>query len=199
MPEQITVVTPAHPARLINGMLDRAGRSIFSQTYHPAGWSVAVDLERQGAPRTRQRALEAVRTRWVAFLDSDDYFGPDHLQVLIDAAQEHHADYVYSWFHNDGGGDPFPNAHYTEPWDNAAPRQTTITTLVRTELAQQVGFWDPRDEETFPDGLRVGEDWLFTLGCMSAGAKIHHVVQRTWYWAMHGLNSSGRAGQGDAA
>lgn len=194
----ITVAIPAHPRRISKGMLDRAIRSVWSQERQPAAVAVAVDQDHHGAPRTRQRALEMVKTHWVAFLDSDDYFWPEHLEVLATAAQETGADYIYSWFEtNPAGLSPFPDGHFLDPWDPANPRQTTITTLVRTELALEVGFWDVEDGRRFPDGLRVGEDWEFTLGCNRLG-KIHHVVQRTWSWSMHGENSSGRPGQGDA-
>ena len=194
----ITVAIPVHPRRIDNGMLDRALRSVHSQILRPSAVAVALDIEAQGAPRTRQRALDMAQTPWVAFLDSDDYFWPDHLQVLYDAAEQTGADYIYSWFEtNPPGNSPFPEGHFLDPWDPDNPRQTTITTLVRTELAQAVGFWDVGDEQRFPDGLRVGEDWEFTLGCNRLG-KIHHVVQRTWSWSMHGNNSSGRPGQGDA-
>lgn len=195
----ITVVIPCHPARIRNGMLGRAMMSVYAQTLPAAGVSIAIDLDGRGAPHTRQRALNGANTDWVAFLDSDDYFMVHHLQMLMQAQQETDADYVYSWFQTDPPGhDPFPSTHFTEPWDNSNPRQTTITTLVRTGLARAVGFWESKDEDEFPDGLRVGEDWVFTLGCLEQGAKIHHVAERSWVWSHHGKNSSGRPGHGDA-
>lgn len=138
-----------------------------------------------------------VETPWVAFLDSDDEMDPCHLERIYAAAQEQGADYVYPWFRVRGGGDPFPQ-FFGKPWDNAQPHQTTVTTLVRTELAQSVGFMYPDDGETFPDGNRAGEDWHFTLGCMARGAKIYHHPEVTWTWHHHGANSSGMPGRGDA-
>lgn len=193
----IGVVIPTHPARMVNGMMMRALTSVAVQELQPRRICVYNDVDRRGAPFARQQALEANPSEWTAFLDSDDWFQPRHLDVLARAQIETGADYVYSWFNIVGGADPFPTTHYTEPWDPANPRQTTITMLVRTELARAVGFWDVSDEETFPDGLRVGEDYHFTLECNRLG-KIHHVIDRTWYWAHHGANTSGRPGQGDA-
>lgn len=185
----ITVVIPSIPPRA--GMLQRAITSVLSQTFPAAGMSIALDIHREGAGRTRTRALSSVRTPWVAFLDDDDEFKPEHLGVLWVAAREHSADYVYSWFDTQPGGcDPFPPGHFLNPWSNDSPRQTTVVTLVRTELAQSVGFDFP-DDDGKVDGQRAGEDWLFTLGCMAAGAKIHHEVKRTWYWHHHGRNTSG--------
>ena len=189
----ITVAIPTIPPRV--GLLQRAVASVLLQTHPAAGLAVAVDYAKQGAPATRQRALDMVDTQWVAFLDDDDEFMPMHLETLWSAAHAYDADYVYSWFETiPAGCDPFPaRPHYLDPWDNAAPRQTTITTLVRTELAKKVGFADFDDKGELIHGQRHGEDWSFTLGCVEQGAKIHHVVAKTWYWHHDSGNTSGQA------
>ncbi|WUH94553.1 glycosyltransferase family 2 protein [Streptomyces sp. NBC_00433] len=202
-PLEITVVIPAHPARVANGMLERAVQSVKNQLLPATDISVAVDETGQGAAATRQRALAAVQTEWVAFLDSDDWFYPEHLRVLAAGARTYRADYLFSyyWVHfNDGrrwdANDPL--GHFGKPFSNAAPHQTTITTLVRTDLAKQVGFHEPPPDSVV-GGHRGGEDWHFTVGCAEAGARIVHVPRRTWAWVHHGANSSGIPGRGDAA
>ena len=199
---EIGVVTPTHPRRIVNGMLARAMKSaLLDQSIQPSALCVYNDTERRGAPFARQRALEMNTCEWTAFLDSDDEFGPEHLRILRDAQLDTGADYVYSWYWLNRAGNTvdgvFPPTHFTEPWDENKPRQTTITVLVRTELARMIGFWEPSDDERFPDGHRVGEDYNFTLECNRLG-KIHHVVERTWIWHHHGGNTSGRATLGDA-
>lgn len=189
----ITVAIPSIPPRA--SMLHRAVGSVLAQELPAAAVSIAVDLEKQGAAITRDRALRAVRTEYTAFLDDDDVMLPQHLRVLMDGALEHGADYVYSYFtivNDEGrevqGSDPLEV--FGVPFDHAAPHQTTITTLVRTELAQQVGFREP------PWGKLVGrhahgEDFLFTEECVAAGARVVHIPQRTWLWFHHGFNTSG--------
>lgn len=187
----ITVTIATIPPRV--GLLQRAVASVLSQTHPAAGLAIAIDYAKQGAPATRQRALDMVNTQWVAFLDDDDEFLPPHLDTLWNAAHAYQADYVYSWFDTVPlGCDPFPIGHYVQPWSNAEPRQTTITTMVRTELALEVGFARFEESGELVDGQRWGEDWSFTLGCMSAGAKIHHVVAKTWLWHHDSGNTSGR-------
>ena len=185
-------------------MLQRAITSVLEQTHPVSHMSVFTDWERKGAPYARQKALEGNVAPWTAFLDSDDWFMKHHIATLAKAQLETGADYVYSWFElvrfNQKLGSldtVFPETHFSQPWDPANPRQTTITILVRTDLAREVGFWDPGDDQEFEDGHRVGEDYMFTEKCNELG-KIHHVVERTWYWHHHGLNTSGRATQGDA-
>lgn len=187
----IAAVIPAHPARIRSGLLDRALRSVWAQTLPAAEVHVAVDLERQGAAITRQRGLDAVTCRWTAFLDSDDEWLPHHLRTLHEHAVAQSADFAFGWFTPVGGADPL--GHFGRPFDTAHPHHTTITVLVRTELARQVGFtpavpWD-----------RVGnEDWRWIKGVAATGAKMVHVPERTWRYHMHHRNSSGLPGKGDA-
>jgi glycosyltransferase involved in cell wall biosynthesis len=180
----VTVVVPYHPARVKNGMLKRAVDSVNRQTI-PHRLITVEDTQREGAAATRQRGLDQVTTEWTAFLDSDDELDPTHLQQLLRCAEQTGADYVYPWFRVIGGRDPFP-MFFGKPWDDAHPHSTTITILVRTELAKQVGF------------TGAGEDFRFTKGCVKAGAKIVHLPQRTWTWVHGGHNSSGLPTRGDA-
>ena len=183
---EVTVAMPTIPTRIHSGMFKRALLSVTRQTFS-ASVSVAVDIQRVGAPKNRQRALEAVQTPWTAFLDDDDEFMPQHLERLLAHAQETGADYVYSWFEVIGGTDPFP-MNFGKPFDPENPVETTITTLVRTELAKEVGFLPT---QRF-DGAQWWEDRRFTLDCIEAGAKISHLPEKTWLWHHHSNNTMGR-------
>lgn len=165
--------------------------SAWLNSLKPNGFSIALDVDGEGAAATRNRALMSVRAAdspWVAFLDDDDQMMTDHLAKLKRHADETGADFVYSWFYADGFKDPFPATHFTNQFDPANPIETTITTLVRTELAQEVGF-QPLPERKF----NSGEDFNFVLGCVKAGAKISHLAERTWVYRHHGFNTSGLA------
>lgn len=186
----VSVVTPFHEQRRANGMLERAAASVRAQTV-PVEHVLAEDIHHLGAAITRAHGLHLVDTEWVAFLDSDDEMDPDHVEQLLACARETGADYVYPWFRVIGGSDPFP-MFFGKPFDPSAPNSTTITILVRTELAKGVGF--ARD----PNVHVSGEDFQFTLGCIAAGAKIVHHPARTWTWHHGAHNSSGLPTQGDA-
>lgn len=188
----ITVAIPAHPQRLNNGMLARALASVDRQTTLPDAVSVAVDNHKSGAAITRQRALDAVQSDWVAFLDSDDEMLHHHLQNLMTRADETSADYVFSYFVRSKGGDPL--GHFGKTFDPANPHHTTMTVLCRTPLAKEAGFL-PHDD-MHPEWS--GEDWQFTLRCIKLGAHIVHVPEETWIWHRHSGNTSGLAGKGDA-
>lgn len=197
MSNDITVCIAAHPARARNGMLDRALASVSKQTLLPHRVIVQMDHDLEGGHVTHHKMLDGVNTEWVAFLDSDDEFYPEHLEKLLAFALETEADYVYSWYdiHPPINGDVLP--HFGKVFDNANPTLTTITIMVKTELAQRVGFQGPQEGETLE--YVMGEDFRFTLRCVDEGAKIMHLAEKTWAWHHHGANTSSNPKRGDAA
>jgi glycosyltransferase involved in cell wall biosynthesis len=205
----VSVIIPVHKARIISGMLNRALTSVQAQTLLPDAIHIAIDNDHEGAAATRQQALMCAKTDFVAFLDSDDVFLPRHLEWLIGHQQKTNADFVYSWFKvlqqfADGSTrvleeDPvFPVSHYMNEFDPENPIETTITTLVRTGLAQEVGF-----HELDRGQMNTGEDYNFVLGCVAREAKIRHLRRKSWLWCHHRThddkmgNTSGRPGVGD--
>ena len=192
----VTVVVPTHPARISNGMTKRALGSVLMQSYPVSSVIVEVDKYREGAAIVRNRGLQKVDTEWGAFLDSDDQMKKNHIDTLVKGALETGADYLYTRYDPIGFySDPLP--HFGKVFDPEHPTQTTITTLVRTELAQEVGF-RPVEDGKLIDGQRYGEDFQFTVEVIAKGGKIVHIPQRTWLWNAHGLNTSGLPTKGDA-
>jgi glycosyltransferase involved in cell wall biosynthesis len=144
-----------------------------------------LDVDKNGAAVTRQRALDGVYTKWVAFLDDDDYLYPNHIETLLNLVHEHEADVAYSWF---TGNNPFP-MHRGRQFNPAEPHHTTMTLLVRTELAQAVKF-----ATDHPEGwILPQEDWRFILGCSAAGGKFIGTGDVTWHYRCHANNTSGLA------
>lgn len=186
----ISVVIPTIPQR--SAMLGEAINSVRCQELYPSEICIAVDSQRQGAAATRQRALNMASAQWVAFLDDDDIMLPDHLKALHDHAYLTDADYVFSYFVRSKGGDPL--GHFGKPFNPSVPHHTTITILVKRELAQSIGFNNHADANP----AWCGEDWRFTLSCVEAGAKIVHLPRETWIWTRHPGNSSGIPGRGNA-
>ncbi len=185
---ELIVVIPTIPPRQV--LLQRAIASVQVQSLPVGGISVAVDTERQGAAGTRADALGSVnakKRRWTLFLDDDDEFLPTHVAELVAHAEETDADFVYSWFDTVPlGHDPFPLSFLTEPWHPEGPRHTTITVMVRTELAQQVSFDVHASTPEF-----ANEDWAFILECNRLGKISHLCNRKTWLWHHDSHNTSG--------
>jgi hypothetical protein len=206
----ITVVIPTIPPR--RGLLDRAVESVKNsiEELRTCRMSVPVDIvtiadtAKLGAASTRDVGLRAVETEWTAFLDDDDEMLPNHLFELYGTALTHHKcpDYLWSRFQiifpSSSGRVAGPGPHFLgqkafEQWNDDDPCQTTITTLVKTELALDAGGFVPADEGALVDGNAAGEDFRFTMACRAAGGVFRHVPEVTWHWHHHGQNTSGRA------
>ncbi len=115
----ISVCIPAYRA---DKFLEQALRSVGAQTY--PHWEVIVTEDgskdraedqtrafartvsqtvvynrhaaNRGLPATRNTGIASSRGHWIAFLDADDQWEPDHLQSLFDASQGGLCDLVYS-------------------------------------------------------------------------------------------------------
>ena len=190
----ITVAIPCIPPR-VSTLLTHAIGSVQAQTLQPVTIACVLDVGREGAAATRQRALDSVKTEWVAYLDDDDQWYPHHLQTLMDLAVERDAEYVWSWF---DGNQPFPG-HRGRQMILDEPHHTTMGIMVKTLLSQEAGFM-PHPEA--PPAW-AGEDWYHQLRCIEilrarygdevATTKFAGTPEVTWTYRMHGRNTSGRA------
>jgi glycosyltransferase involved in cell wall biosynthesis len=100
----VTVVIPTIPGRGV--LLDRALRSVRAQQMEPGDVVIEVDKDRHGADWARNEAIKRVRTAWIAFLDDDDEFKPNHIKVLVRGANKSHADLIFTYAEFVGGRDP---------------------------------------------------------------------------------------------
>lgn len=183
----ITVAIPTIPPR--RKLLARALDSVAGQVCPASDIVIAYDLNREGAGPTRSRALDSVRTEWTAFLDDDDEFYPQHLNVLIHFAEATGADLVYPWFDVAGGNDPFPVLEHLE-FDPEHPHMFPITVLARTEILQDTGGFR-REPSLYDASVMEGEDWIMWLNVLKAGGVIKHAPERTWKWHHDSGNTSG--------
>jgi hypothetical protein len=149
--------------------------SVGAQTHPAAAISVAIDNNHEGSGPTRTRAMRAVKTEWLAFLDDDDQFLEQHLETLVKHQQDTGADVVWPWFRVLSGQDPFP-MHQGRQWNPEDPHIFPISALVRTEVALQAEF-PPHVENGWG-----GDDFAFWTTLSAQGAKFSHVNEVTWLW-----------------
>jgi glycosyltransferase involved in cell wall biosynthesis len=191
-PHDVTVVMPHIPVRPHS--LARAVSSAANQTHRARDLVVATDLDREGSAPTRNRALLRATTTWVAFLDDDDVWLPNHLATLLRHAEETGADVTYAGctvIGRDGRDIPRREewGRFGLPFDADLLRRKAympVTCLARTELAQKALFGPPAGVDTPYD------DWGFYLRMLDLGAAFSHIPEITWIWYHHGLNTSGQ-------
>lgn len=182
----VTVVIPHIPIRGIQ--LARAVHTVADQTLPATRIIIESDPDHTGSAATRNRALAAVTTEWVAFLDDDDMLYPHHLDELMRCAAATEADVVYPGCDVIGGHDP--HDRFGQEFDPDLLRQKSyipVTSLVRTFYAMHVdGFVRPPGSDY--------DDWGFYLRLLDAGAKFVHHPVKTWRWFHWGYGMPGRDG-----
>jgi glycosyltransferase involved in cell wall biosynthesis len=188
----VTVVTPSIPSR--REMLLEAMASVDEQTLAPAAHIVVIDHAGIGGETTRNQGLDAVRTEWVAFLDDDDRFLPQHLERLVAHQQATGADLVYPWFEMDGITDELGwFGWFGKEFDGDVLRTSNYipsTTLVRTSLAREVDGFPTLESKAWP--FDHSADWGFLLRLLDAGAIFSHLPEKTWIWRRWRGNLGGR-------
>lgn len=180
----VTVVIPTHPGR--ERLCGQAVDSVLAQTRQAEAIVVERDVGRAGAAVTRNRGLAKVTTAWVAFLDSDDSFAPEHLEKLVACAERTGADVVYPCPVVLGA--PIPRLRFGLPFSEQALRAGNyipVTVLARTEAVRAAGGFQCPPGSDF-------EDWGLWLALLDLGARFEHLPEATWMWNRHPGRTEGR-------
>jgi len=186
---KVSAITAAIPSRL--DRLSEACESVRAQTVPVDEHLIAIDYARRGTARVVTQLAMAARNEWVATLEDDDLWLPNHIAVLLDGLVDSRndgpctsgfcADIVYPYCRVEGR-DWDPNS----PFDaERLKRENYIpaTTLIRRSLIAELGGWR--------DGVQHGwEDWDFWLRALAAGARFHCVPVVTWVYRFHGGNKT---------
>lgn len=124
--------------------------------------------------RARNRGVEVASGELVAYLDDDNAYRPQHLQLLADAVESSGADFAYSrmMVHPYGNtiGTIFPGYGGID----------TSLIMHRADVPQKFGWW-PLPHEI--EGDKHAPDWGVVSRWLDAGATWVHVPEITLdYW-----------------
>ncbi|MFC6578359.1 glycosyltransferase family 2 protein [Planomonospora parontospora] len=134
----------------------------------------AVHQAASGGPGgPRNTGLGLARGRYVFFLDSDDYLGPQALERLVAAAERNGSDVVLGRMAGVGGRrvprTPFArNRDRADLYRDGVYYTLSAQKLFRRDLVERLGL-------RFPEHLRTGEDQPFTA-LAYLGARVISVV-----------------------
>jgi glycosyltransferase involved in cell wall biosynthesis len=141
----------------------------------------------RGLPATRNAGIEAARADWIALLDSDDLWTPDHLATCLATAEATGAELVHGGsilFDSDTGRElghrvPAPEAIAALPLSLFRNKYVVqpASVLLHRRLWERAGRFDP----TF----RYVEDRDMWLRCARAGGRIAYTGRETCRYRKH--------------
>lgn len=126
-----------------------------------------IRQENGGVSAARNRGIEEARSEYVAFLDADDEWKPEHLQTLVGLMEKYPQCGAYSTNYEFKQGEkakptilnkiPFDGedgvlTNYFEVASCSHPPVCSITICIRKSLLNEIGG--------FPVGIKLGEDIL---------------------------------------
>lgn len=140
-----------------------------------------------GPSYSRNRAIQAARGEWIAQLDGDDWFSPDRLAVLLEAAVSNQADLV--------ADDLFlvENstlcAVSTRFLDNKVPWTQSKFITLEDLIKYDLGSMKPLMRRSFllehklayREDLSFGEDFLFLYKALLGGARVLLIPQPLYH------------------
>lgn len=144
----------------------------------------------KGVANARNSGLESARGRWVSFLDDDDLWSPRKLRCQLDAPQADAAALLYTGAVMvdadlqvlDWQAAPEPDGLLDELLSRQAIPGGCSNMITRTELAQEVGGFDPK--------LHVAEDWDMWMRLMLAGGgRAARCDEFLYGYYQHGVSS----------
>ena len=191
MSPAISVIVPVYKAEKY---LDRCVKSILEQTFQdfelilindgspdacPAMCDAyaaqypcvkAIHSPNRGVSSARNLGLKAAQGKYVKFVDSDDYLGPDHLKTLFEAAERSGASWVWgrqTWVTKNGMG----KEQFSGVLDGIAEltKEQAMKAFRRLYFAKVLfSVWNKlyireNIQKRFNETMDMGEDVVFNL------------------------------------
>lgn len=181
--EQTIGLTRIEIVAVDDGSTDRSGRELdrFARR-HPGVFRVIHQPNSGGPAGPCNRALDVATGRYVFFLGSDDYLGPEALKRLVAAADSLAADVVAAKVVGVNSRfiyqDVFAhNASDVGLSDSPLPYSLANTKLFRRELLE-------RHAIRYPEDLPIGSDLPFTLEACYRARRISVLADYDFYYAV---------------
>ncbi|MDF0372340.1 glycosyltransferase [Streptomyces sp. NPDC004735] len=166
-----------------DGSTDGSGAELDRFAAEYPGTVKVLHQENSGGPAApSNRALEVATGRYVYFIGSDDYLGPEALQRMVECADKHGSDVVVGkmvgtngrYVHQALFKKSDPDVSF---YDSALPFALANTKLFRRALVEEHGL-------RFPEDLPVGSDQPFTIEACVRARKISVLADYTYYYAV---------------
>lgn len=166
----------------------------IAKSFNDSRLKVLSHEKNMGAGAARNTALNAATGKWIAVLDSDDWFDPHRLEHLIEIANQQETEFIADdlYFVDDGADaphgtllefseHPFHETQFVDPLmfveTGKRSRLAYTKPLIRRDfLAQHQLSYDP--------SLRLGQDYWFYMQCFLKGARFLLVPKPYYFYRL---------------
>ncbi|MEA5580244.1 glycosyltransferase family 2 protein [Nodularia harveyana UHCC-0300] len=157
---------------------------------------VLTNPENIGAAATRNRAIQQATGKWIALLDSDDWYAPERLTKLLAVADSQAADMVADDIHHINDGEDLPwSTLFTESEQKIDKTiQIDPAYFVKTHsifgIGLTLGLTKPIIKREFlldhkieyDENIRLGQDFWFYIRCLGNGARFFVLPQPYYFY-----------------
>ncbi|MBD2567398.1 glycosyltransferase family 2 protein [Anabaena lutea] len=157
---------------------------------------VLTNPENLGAAAARNRAIRAATGKWIALLDSDDWYAPYRLEKLLAVANSQPVDMVADDIYHINDGEEFPWStlfrESGEKFDEIMQIEPVF--FVESDLpgvgGLTLGLTKPIIKREFLlkhrieylNNIRLGQDFWFYLSCLANGARFYIIPQAYYFY-----------------
>ena len=177
-----------------NGSTDRTGE--IARTFSDPRLKVLSNEQNMGVSCGRNCALREAKGKWIAILDSDDWFGPQRLERLLQIAEAEDVDMIADDLYYIKDGDKLPWSTLINDSGERINQIKHITPeyFVETDLHGKQGLrlgltkslikrdFLLRHGIEYDKNIELGQDFSFYLICLAYGARFILVPQPYYFY-----------------
>ena len=154
-----------------------------------------LNSENMGAGGARNKAIQAAKGKWIAVLDSDDWYAPQRLEVLVNLAEQKNADFIAddSYLIEEGSTTPWGTIISESGEQVTAIKQIKAADFVLSDIegkkGLQLGFTKPLFKREFLlkhqikyQDIKVTQDFWFDMQCFLHGARFFLVPEAYYFY-----------------
>ena len=155
-----------------------------------------LNSQNLGAGGARNRALRAAKGKWIAVLDSDDWYAPERLSKLVQVAEQKNADLIADdlYLIADSSSSPWGTMISESGRKISAITQITAADFVRSSIegtgGLRLGFSKPLFKRDFlvkhkieyDETIKVTQDFWLDMDCFLHGATFFLVPEPYYFY-----------------
>lgn len=183
----------------------------IARSFHEPRLKIIINEQNRGVSYGRNLGIAQARGKWIALLDSDDWYASERLSKLVAVGEAQEADLIADdlFLINDGASEPWSTLCAESPQlklslialidavkfvasDRLAPIGAKRTwslgytkPLISSEFLRQNQIW-------YDENLKVGEDFSLYLECLRKQARFYLLKQPYYYYRTREISLSTR-------